>query len=106
MAFNTNNGSGNNNAAEAKDEAWKAHGFLNVYVKNNAGGRTKLGSIPLKKANEREQKLSQWLAGDDDAGTRLNRLLSECVFEFNVADNGTASDFAFFADIPAEEKAA
>lgn len=98
--FNTNNGSGRNgnagnsgsNTSERNDN-WKAHGFLNVYVANKSGGRSKLGFIPLKTSNARELQLSEWLAGDDEQKSRLNLLLSQCQFEFNIADTGDANHF-------------
>lgn len=108
MAFNTSNGSGsgrgNNNSAAnnaSEDPSWKAHGFLNIYVTNKAGGRAKLGSIALKKSNARELQLSQWLAGDDENNTRMNQLLKACLFEFNIADTGDASHF----DLPFDQSA-
>lgn len=96
--FNTANGSGQNtntrggNTTERNDN-WKAHGFLNVYVANKSGGRSKLGFIPLKTSNARELQLSEWLAGDDENKSRLNLLLSQCQFEFNIADTGDANHF-------------
>lgn len=98
MAFNTNNGS-NNEAKDAKDDSWKAHGFINLYVANRGGGRNKLGTIALKKANERERMLSEWLAGDDDNKSRLTQLINAIQFEYNPADTGDASHF----DLPFDQ---
>lgn len=108
MAFDTNNGSGrngnsgNNNARE-NNEAWKAHGFINLYVKNKGGTRSKLGVIVLKEANVREHELSKWLAGDDENKTNLALLANRIQFEYNPADTGDASHFDLpFEQAPAE----
>lgn len=103
MAFDTTNGSnsGSNRGNDrTNDDSWKAHGFINLYVKNKAGTRTKLGTIPLKAANAREKQLSDWLANDPEK-TNLGMLANAIEVEYNPADTGDASHF----DLPFDQAA-
>ena len=101
MAFDTNKGSnqGSNRNQRESNEDWKAHGFLNLYVKNKGGSRSKLGVIYLREANDRELELSKWLSGDTEDGERLKMLANAIQFEYSPADTGDASHF----DLPFEQ---
>lgn len=92
MAFNTN--TQRNTETNNNNEAWKAQGFLNIYLPRKDGSRVKLGAIPLRETRVNERQILDWLKQDDDSGNRLRTLVNKIEFEFNTAEpkEGSALD--------------
>jgi hypothetical protein len=72
------------------NEAWKAQGFLNLYLPSPNGGRRKLGAIPLKANKVNEKKLLEWLNEDPE---RVSVILAKLIMEYQPA---TPADEAGF----------
>lgn len=94
MAFNnsaarSNNNNRNNNT---QDDAWKAQGFLNLYVPNREGKRTKIGAIPLKDSKPNEKKILDWLKEDPK---RVEVILENLEMEFRTSEPTEGSIPAF-----------
>lgn len=87
MAFNT---AAATNQQTPANEAWKAQGFLNLYLPNKAGGRRKLGAIPLKNSKPNEKDLLAWLNEDPE---RVSVILSKLIIEFQSAEQSEATAF-------------
>lgn len=87
MAFNTRSSA----AARDNNEDWKASGFLNFYLPNKEGGRTKVGAIPLRGSKPNEQSLFEWLKGDE---ARLQTLVNKLEVEFRTAESSPGKGFA------------
>jgi len=90
MAFSSNAQRSNNNNTNNAD--WKAQGFLNFYLPNRKGERTKLGAIPLKDGKNNEKLLREWIEKDIDAAVAV--LMKNIVIEYRSA---TPSDDSAFA---------
>lgn len=90
MAFN-NAAQNNNSNAQSNNDAWKAQGFLNLYLPSRAGGRKKLGAIPLKAAKPNEKQMLDWLNEDP---SRVSVILSSLEIEFQSALPSDTSGFA------------
>ena len=91
MAFN------NSNAARATNprsgnEAWKASGFLNLYLPAKNGNRKKVGAIPLRDNNRNEKALLEWLNQDPEANVAT--LLSHLIIDYVPVDESDDNTFA------------
>ncbi len=76
--------------APAQSDDWKAQAFINLYLPNQDGKRTKLGAIPLKASKANEAKLMEWLAADP---TRAEQLAKALIVEFRSAEPQAGSEF-------------
>jgi hypothetical protein len=88
MAFaqrNNNSNTDNNNAA------WKAQGFINLYLPTQDGKKVKLGAIPLKESKTNEKTLLDWLNKDP---ANAQKLLGQMQIEFKSADPKEGSGIA------------
>lgn len=83
--------SNNNSGTDKNNDSWKAQGFLNLYLPNKDGKRTKLGAIPLKEANPNERQLLEFLKADP---ARVEVLLKNLLIEFRSAEPSAGSQFA------------
>lgn len=95
MAFNNNSRSYNPNRSgntNNQDDAWKASGFLNLYVPNRDGKRTKIGAIPLKEARPSEKMLLDWLKEDP---RRVATIKEHLEIEFRTSEPTEGSMPAF-----------
>jgi len=74
------------------DTAWKAQGFLNLYLpsKNGNGERRKLGAIPLKESKPNEKAMLDWLNEDP---SRVAKILEKLVIEYQSAVPSDTSGF-------------
>lgn len=91
MAFNTNNGAAAQSRgpqAAEDNPAWKAAGFINIYLPTKDGGRMKLGAIKLRANNVREKQLSDWMNETGEDGANLHTLINKLQFEYNNAEGG------------------
>ncbi len=81
-----------NTAAAPANDAWKAQGFLNLYLpsKDAKGGRRKLGAIPLKDSKPAEKALMEWLNEDP---SRVSSIAAKLVVEYQAADGGNTAGF-------------
>lgn len=84
--FKTNTAAAPPNQDQAENTAWKAQGFINLYLPSENGGRKKLGAIPLKMAKKNERQLLEWLMEDP---TRVNRIASQIQMDFQAVDQGS-----------------
>lgn len=97
MAFNPNAARSNSNRNTRdndngpQDDSWKAQGFLNLYLPNRDGKRTKLGAIPLKEGRPNEKKMLDWLKADPG---RVNVILAKLEIEFRTSEPSEGSAFA------------
>jgi hypothetical protein len=69
-------------SSNAQNDAWKAQGFLNLYLPGPDGKQLKLGAIPLKESNVRgvnEKKMLAWLNEDP---SRVSIILSKLTIEY------------------------
>lgn len=73
----------------AQDESWKAQGFVNLYLPRKAGGRTKIGAIPLRMNNSNEAALLDFLSKDP---ANLATFVSQLQAEFNLITNEASVD--------------
>lgn len=78
MAFNTNPAAA---PATTSNEAWKAQGFINLYLPSKTG-RRKLGAIALKEAKVSEKQLLAWLNEDPK---NVEMLASKLIVEYQSA---------------------
>ena len=92
MAFQTNKGQepGTSNKGNADNESWKAAGFINVYLPTKAGGRRKVGAIPLREAKVVEKELSDFLAADPE---NIKAFVAKMIVEFQTAEITEDSHF-------------
>lgn len=93
MAFNTNTAANTNQAngnGNGRNDAWKAQGFLNLYLPSRSGGRRKLGSIPLKESKASEKELLAWLNEDP---SRVTQILAKLEMEYQSAEPQPANGF-------------
>jgi hypothetical protein len=90
MAFNSNAARSNTGNAPAQNDNWKAQGFLNLYLPNKDGKRTKLGAIPLKEGKPNEAKMLAWLKEDP---ARVQVILSKLEIEFRSSEPTEGSSF-------------
>lgn len=88
MAFSTNTARNTNNNAQSDN--WKAQGFLNLYLPNKDGKRTKLGAIPLKEGKPNEAKMLAWLKEDP---SRVSVILEKLDIEFRSSEQTEGSSF-------------
>ena len=82
--FNTNTA-----AAQANDD-WKAQAFLNIWLPTKAGGRRKVGAIPLKTNRAGDAQLIEFLSGGEDA---LRSLVNKLEFDFQLSGGNPDSAF-------------
>ena len=62
--FNSNNNGPTNNAGT--NDAWKAQGFINMYLPGSEPGKnTKFGAIPLKTADADDKAMFDWAKSGD-----------------------------------------
>ena len=81
----------NTNTAAAKDnDDWKAQAFLNVWLPTKAGGRRKVGAIPLKTSRAGDAQLIDFLSGGEDA---LRSLVNKLEFDFQLSGGNPDSAF-------------
>ena len=90
MAFSTNTTRNTNN--NTNNDNWKAQGFLNFYLPNRKGERTKLGAIPLKDGKNNEKLLREWI--EKDISAAIDVIMSNLIIEYRSA---TPSDDSAFA---------
>ena len=84
--FNTNTA-----AAQANNsDDWKAQAFLNVWLPTKAGGRRKVGAIPLKISRAGDAQLIDFLSGGEDA---LRSLVNKLEFDFHLSGGNPDSAF-------------
>lgn len=88
MAFSTNTARSNN--TQGNNDNWKAQGFLNLYLPNKDGKRTKLGAIPLKEGKPNEAKMLAWLKEDP---SRVSVILEKLEVEFRSSEQTEGSAF-------------
>jgi hypothetical protein len=87
MAFQPNAAAASNSQT---NEAWKAQGFLNLYLPSKDGKRIKLGAIPLKERKSNEKKLLDWL-NEDPSNAEV--LLSKMEIEYRSATQTEGAGF-------------
>lgn len=75
-----------------KNEDWKALGFINLMVTNNAGSVSKLGAVGLKKSNHAHIELFNGLSGPE-CKTILEAIGTQVVLKFNPVGSGADWDF-------------
>ena len=83
----------NNNTAAAQannSEDWKAQAFINVWLPTKAGGKRKVGSIPLKTSRAGDAQLIDFLSGGEDA---LRSLVNKLEFDFQLSGGNPDSAF-------------
>jgi len=85
MAYQSNAQSNTNNTN------WQAQGFLNFYLPSKAGGRKKLGFIPLKDNKPNEKALLAWLNEDP---SRAQKILATLEIDYQTAIPADGSGFA------------
>lgn len=91
MAFDRSNAQRNNSNSDSNGTpAWKAQGFINIYLPTKEGGRRKLAGIPLKDSNASQKGLREWLAADP---ARVEILLGKLEMEYQGAEQSTGSGF-------------
>ena len=83
--FNTNTQA----AAQANDD-WKAQAFLNVWLPTKAGGRRKVGAIPLKISRASDAQLIDFLSGGEEA---LRSLVNKLEFDFQLSGGNPENAF-------------
>ncbi len=84
--FNTNTAAQANNSDD-----WKAQAFLNVWLPTKAGGRRKVGAIPLKVSRASDAQLIEFLtSGGKDA---LRSLVNKLEFDFQLSGGNPDSAF-------------
>ncbi len=82
-------------ATQSQDDAWKAQGFLNLYLPSADGGRVKLGAIALKDSNAREKKLMDGMKVSEAEMTRIVAAIqSKLIIEFRTSEPKEGSNFA------------
>ena len=72
------------------NEAWRAQGFINIYVPSKDGKRRKLGAIALKDSKPSEKSLREWLEADP---ANTGKLLAKLVMEYQSATPAEGSGF-------------
>jgi hypothetical protein len=86
MGFQTNA-----QQTQSNNDAWRAQGFLNLYLPSKDGGkRRKLGAIPLKKAKPSEGQLIDWLKEDP---SRVKAILAKLEIEFQSSEPSDRAAF-------------
>jgi hypothetical protein len=99
MAFN-NSSAARNNAprGEARDESWKAQGFLNLYLPDAKSGKDrKLGAIPLRESKPSEKNLLAWLNENPE---RVAIIMSKLKITYQSVDSSNDAGFALEDSIP------
>ena len=94
MAFNNQSAARNfnpNRGGDTQNDNWKADGFLNLYLPNKEGKRTKLGAIPLKSQKPNEKLMLDWLKEDP---SRAAKILDALIIEFRSSEPSEGSAFA------------
>lgn len=84
MSFKKNLSTGNNNQQSEQNDAWKAQGFINIYVKVGEGKR-KVGSIPLKESKAFERALLERLQMEGG----VEAFAANLEIDFQLADKET-----------------
>ena len=79
----------------ARNDSWKAQGFLNFYLPSRENSRKKLGAIGLKASKASEKALLDWL--NEDA-SRTATVLAKVQLEYVSAASPSAK-FIFTADM-------
>ena len=81
----------NTAAAQANNsEDWKAQAFINVWLPTKAGGRRKVGAIPLKISRAGDAQLIDFLSGGEEA---LRSLVNKLEFDFQLSGGNPDSAF-------------
>lgn len=88
MAFNQSNAQRSNSNQD--NPAWKANGFLNLYLPSKDGGRRKLAGIPLKDSKPNEAAMRAWLEEDP---SRVSTLLAKLEIEYQPATQAAGAGF-------------
>lgn len=88
MALNRSNAV--RNAPE--NDGWKAQGFINLYLPNKNGTRSKLGFIALKDSIENHRILIEFLEKDPEAGAA--KLLELLQIDYKPASGDPGNGFA------------
>jgi len=94
-ARSNNNNRGFNPNNDGASDNWKAQGFLNLYVPNKDGKRTKIGAIPLKDSKPNEKLMLDWLKADP---TRVQTILANLEIEFRTSESSPGSVPSFIDD--------
>jgi hypothetical protein len=92
MAFQPNAARNDSRNYDRNTQAdnWKAAGFLNLYLPNMDGKRTKLGAIPLKEGKPNEKLMLDWLKEDP---SRVQIILSKLEIEYRSSEPTEGSKF-------------
>lgn len=76
--------------AAQTNEDWKAQAFLNIWLPTKAGGRRKVGAIPLKTSRVGDAQLIDFLSGGEDA---LRSLVNKLEFDFQLSGGNPENAF-------------
>lgn len=79
---------------QGQSPAWKAQGYLNLYLPTKGGKSRKLAAIALKDDKPVEKDLRAWLEKDP---SRAAKLLSALTIEYQSATPAEGSGFALDA---------
>ncbi len=93
MAFNSNASRNNSSRDDSREEAWKAQGFLNLYLPDaKTGNDRKLGAIPLRESKASEKALLAWLNENPERVAIIMSKLKITYQAVNKNDAGFALD--------------
>lgn len=91
MAFGTNNRAPRSGQSSDDSKDWKAAAFINMYLPNAGGGKTKLHAIPLKEADGNHKALIDLFEKDPEAAAKL--VISALVVEYRRNERSAESAF-------------
>lgn len=89
MAFGTNSRAPRSTQSDDKD--WKASAFINMYLPNAGGGKTKLHAIPLKDSDSNHKALIDLFEKDPEAAAKV--VLGAMVVEYRRNERSAESAF-------------
>lgn len=84
-SFRFNSNAAPSNAAQGNNDAWKAQGFVNLYLPG-AEGKAKFGAIPLRMSNADEKELLEFAKRDPVAFAQW--LAANITFDFREVREG------------------
>ena len=67
-----------------QDDSWKAAGFINFYMPNGNGTRTKVGALALKANDKNHAILMDYLSKDPEAN--IAKLMTKLIVDFKSAE--------------------
>lgn len=89
MAFNSSNAK-RSNSNDSDNQAWKAQGYLNLYLPSKDGARRKLAGIPLRDSKPNECAIRAWLEEDT---SRVDIILDKLEIEYQPATQAEGAAF-------------